>query len=140
MSQALESGWSVSFQWRLRSFNKHILNRLTIRLARTSFGSFVIVRHVGRRSGKTYETPIIAIKRPNSFVVALTYGSQVDWYRNVAAANGCVLIWHSQEYVVDHLEPLDTNAALPFVPAPFRPILRLLHTDYFVEMRFQPPN
>jgi hypothetical protein len=38
---------------------KYSLNPLTRRLAHSSFGPFSIVRHVGRRSGKRYETPIL---------------------------------------------------------------------------------
>ena len=138
MSQARESSSTVPVSGRIRSFNKHVLNRLTLRLARASFGLFVIVRHTGRRSGKTYETPILAIKRPDSFIVALTYGPQVDWYRNVVAANGCIFIWHQHEYIINGLQPLDIETAMPYFPALFHPILRLTHTEDFVSMKIQP--
>ncbi len=38
---------------------KHTLNPVTCRIARSSHGPFTLVRHVGRRSGQRYETPII---------------------------------------------------------------------------------
>ncbi len=68
----------VKFPNRIRYFNKHILNRLTGKMARSARGPFSIVCHVGRRSGKTYETPIIAIPAADGFVVALTYGPEVE--------------------------------------------------------------
>ena len=61
---------------------KYTLNPLTRTLARASFGPFSIIRHVGRRSGKHYETPIIVQPSDGGFVFALTYGPDVDWYKN----------------------------------------------------------
>src|SRR5262245_26314582 len=88
---------------------KHTLNPLTRRLARSSFGPFTIVRHVGRRSGKLYETPIIVSRVEDGFVIELTYGPDVDWHKNVLAAGRCTLIWHGKEYVIDKIEQLGTE-------------------------------
>src|SRR3990172_3969633 len=88
---------------------KHTLNPLTRRVARSSFGPFCIVRHVGRKSGRLYETPIIVSPVEDGFVIELTYGYGVDWHKNVLAAGGCTLLWHGKEYVVDRIEPLDTE-------------------------------
>jgi hypothetical protein len=48
---------------------KFTLNPLTRRLARSSMGPFSIVRHVGRRSGRLYETPIIVSPVEDGFVI-----------------------------------------------------------------------
>lgn len=79
---------------------KHTLNPLTRRIARSAHGPFTLVRHVGRRSGKQYETPIIVSPVEDGFVIELTYGPDVDWHKNVLAAGGCTLIWHGKEYVI----------------------------------------
>lgn len=71
-------------------FNKRFTNRLNRHLA-GRVPSFVLVRHVGRKSGKTYETPINAFRTPTGYRVALTYGPAADWVRNVLAAGGCAL-------------------------------------------------
>ncbi len=68
------------------NFLKHYFNPLTRRIARSSFGPFALVRHVGRRSGKQYETPIIVQPVDDGFVFELTYGPEVDWYKNMLAA------------------------------------------------------
>ncbi len=124
--------------YRMRSFNKRVLNRLTGRIARSSHGVFAIVRHVGRRSGTTYETPIIVVPVSGGFVIALTYGTRIDWYRNVMAAGRCDLIWHQREYAVDQIEPLEMDKALPLFPAMLRLILQVQHVNQFIQMSAQP--
>ncbi len=43
---------------RIRIFNKYVTNRLLRGFANLSHSPFAIIRHVGRRSGKPYETVI----------------------------------------------------------------------------------
>jgi deazaflavin-dependent oxidoreductase (nitroreductase family) len=116
---------------------KHTLNPLTRRLARSSHGPFSIVRHAGRRSGKQYETPLIVAPIAGGFVIELTYGPDVDWYKNVVAAGGCILIRHGKEYVIDRLEPLDVDTGRAAFPLPAQLILRLLKRQHFVKMTGQ---
>ena len=47
---------------------------------------FAILTNVGRKSGKTYHTPINVFKRGDYYVFALTYGSNVQWLKNILAA------------------------------------------------------
>lgn len=123
---------------RIRYFNKRVLNRVTRRFARFSHGPFALVRHVGRRSGKPYETPIMVEPMGDGVLIALTYGPAVDWYRNVLAAGRCALLWHGKEYLLDQPEPVPVHTALRAYPQPQRTILRLLGTKDFVRMRARP--
>ncbi|GAA4822396.1 nitroreductase family deazaflavin-dependent oxidoreductase [Tomitella cavernea] len=50
---------------------------------------WAMVLHVGRSSGRAYETPVLALRHKGSVSVALPYGAQADWVRNVVAAQGC---------------------------------------------------
>jgi hypothetical protein len=56
---------------------KNTPNRATIRIARSGRGPFTLVRHIGRKTGTTYETPIIVARVPDGFVAELTYGPEV---------------------------------------------------------------
>ncbi len=101
---------------KVRYFNKRFLNKVTARVARAGWGPFAIIYHVGRRSGKCFETPIFVFPAPDGFVIALTYGPQVDWYKNILAAQHCRVLYHHREYEIDKVEPLDRKAALPLFP------------------------
>ena len=109
---------------RIRIFNKYVTNRLLRVFANLSLDPFAIVRHVGRRSGKAYETVIWVWPLGEGFVIALTYGKAVDWYRNMQAAGGGMVVRHRRVYAVEKPEPMDIEAALPAFPAVFRPIFR----------------
>jgi deazaflavin-dependent oxidoreductase (nitroreductase family) len=127
----------VNFPSGVRYFNKYVLNRLTGKIARASWGPFSMVYHVGRRSGKPYQTTIIAIPTTGSFVVALTYGPNVDWYRNVTAAGRCGILWHHHEYAIEKIEPMEIKTALPYFPALERAILRLVGIQNYVRMEYR---
>ena len=120
---------------RIRTFNKYVTNRLLRRFVHLSLGPFAIIRHVGRRSGKPYETVIWVWPLGEGFVIALTYGESVDWYRNMLAAGGGTLLWHKRVYIVGKPEPIDAKTALPAFPAAFRPIFRRAGMQDFVWMR-----
>jgi deazaflavin-dependent oxidoreductase (nitroreductase family) len=120
--------------FQLRSFNKYVTNRLTSHFAAWPRGPFAIIFHVGRSSGKTYETPIMVLKNGDRFVIALTYGAQVDWYRNVPAAGHATLLWHGKTYTLGRPEPLAIQLALPLFPYLERRILQMLHTQEFVSL------
>jgi deazaflavin-dependent oxidoreductase (nitroreductase family) len=100
------------------------LNRVTTALARSGHGPFSLIRHVGRKSGRTYETPVILVKVADGFVAELTYGENVNWYRNTVAAGGCVVVNHGREYTVTRIERCSPERGLSASPAPFRLILK----------------
>lgn len=114
---------------------KHTLNRLTVRIARTGRGPFSLVRHVGRKSGKMYQTPIIVARVREGFVAELTYGADVNWYRNVVAAGGCELLVGGALYRVTGIEDYPTAAGRQAFGYPQRLVLALLRRDEFRLLR-----
>jgi deazaflavin-dependent oxidoreductase (nitroreductase family) len=125
---------------RIRYFNKYIFNRLMLRFAGSSRSRFAVVRHVGRRSGRSYETPIIVAPLGTDVVVALTYGPHVDWYRNLLATGHGTLRRQGRTYAIRALEPISRTAALRQFPALQRGILRLLGIEHFVRMTLGAPE
>lgn len=85
-------------RWVARA-NKAGLNRVTKFIAPWAPGWAVVV-HRGRKSGKTFRTPLWAFRRQDGFVIALTYGPEADWVRNVISAGGCELETRRRRYQV----------------------------------------
>ena len=80
-------------------WNKVGLNRLTQRVAPWMPGLGVVV-HEGRRSGKVYQTPVNVFATADGYVLALTYGTDTDWVKNVLAAGGCELRTRGQVFLL----------------------------------------
>jgi hypothetical protein len=117
------------------SFLNATLNRITSRIAQTGHGPFSLVRHVGRKSRRVYETPIIVARTADGFVAELTYGDDVNWYRNVVAAGSCVLIHHGTEYQITSIELLEPGAGRTAFPRPSRMVLKMLDRREFRLLR-----
>lgn len=60
------------------------------------FGSrFLLLEHIGRKSGKRYQTPLEVASRDEAhdeYIVTSGTGVNADWYRNIRA-NPAVAIW-----------------------------------------------
>ena len=76
-------------RWVARA-NRVGFNRLSRHVAPWLPG-FGVVVHQGRRSGRTYRTPVNVFRSADGYVLALTYGADSDWVKNVLAAGGAEL-------------------------------------------------
>lgn len=121
----------------IRVFNKYVTNKVLIHIAGRKFGHFAILRHTGRKSGTLYRIPIIAEPLEDGFVVALTYGKQVDWYKNVRAKGSCSIYWKKKDYDLTNPEFRDKKIALAAFPAIFRSLLKIAGTEYFLKLEVQ---
>lgn len=130
---------SKDHKW-IRAFNKRVTNPILRGLAHRSRGHFALIRHVGRRSGKTYETPIMVFRVEDGFVMALTYGPNVDWYRNIQAADQSVLFWHKHKYILQKPVVIDKQTAWRAFPPFVRRILQIHGTLNFVEAKSSAPE
>ena len=52
-----------------------------MRSAGTEQSTTSIVRHIGRRSGRSYETPVVAVEHDDSLLIALPHGERTDWMK-----------------------------------------------------------
>lgn len=91
----------------MRSATQAVLRRLTQLtrpLAMHSAGQeksgTSIVRHVGRRTGRAYETPVVVVEHNDTFLIALPYGERTDWMRNVVATGEASVVSHGRSYRV----------------------------------------
>jgi deazaflavin-dependent oxidoreductase (nitroreductase family) len=113
-------------------FNRRVTNRVTRHVAGWMPG-FAIVIHVGRRSGRIYETPVNVFRDGSRYVFALTYGAESDWVRNVLAAGGCQI--KTRRKTVELRDPQRfEDPSRRLVPRPARWILGLVKVDEFMAL------
>jgi deazaflavin-dependent oxidoreductase (nitroreductase family) len=117
----------------MRRVNKVALNKVTGRLAPWLPGLGIVV-HRGRTSGKEYRTPVNVFPRPGDrYVLALTYGPDTDWIRNVIAADGCELLTRGAHLALT-APRLFHDKSRREIRAVERAILGLLHVYDFLEL------
>ena len=112
--------------------NRTLLNPLMGFLA--GKGPFVVIEHVGRRTGQTYRTPLMAFRTGDAVTIALTYGPDVDWLKNIREAHCCRMLIGGE---VLHLgEPVDLPCEVgqSQVGQPARSILRVIRCNDFIEL------
>ncbi|MDY7087642.1 MAG: nitroreductase family deazaflavin-dependent oxidoreductase [Actinomycetota bacterium] len=118
----------------VRAFNKHVLNPVMMRLAGRRYWYAGVIRHVGRRSGTAYATPVVADRVNDGFIVPLPYGSETDWLRNIRAAGRAALQVHGQTYEVTRPEIVDAAVAYPQVPAAHARVWRRLGIEHYLKL------
>lgn len=117
----------------LRPFTTHVFNRVSRTFAGWLPG-FGLLVYKGRKSGAEYRTPMNVFRRRDDYVLALTYGSEVQWVKNVLAAGGCELVTRGRtvRLVEPRLVTDPTRSAMPF---PVRQFLGLLRVTEFIRLR-----
>lgn len=116
--------------------NRVGLNRV-MRHAAPWVPGFGVLVHRGRRSGRVYRTPLQFFRTDTGYVVALTYGPETDWTRNVLAAGEAEIVLRGKHIRVvaprvyhdpsrRHIRPLE------------RQVLRLLDASDFLALDIAP--
>lgn len=116
--------------WRkpVARFNRAVTNRITRRFASRT-PSFGVIVHRGRKSGRVYRTPVNVFRVPDGFVIALTYGRESEWVKNVLAAGGAELEASGRRYRLS--SPVLTSDPSRHVPGLIRLLTRIAGvTDY----------
>ena len=120
--------------WRHRRSVNRFVNPVTSRFAGRLPG-FAMLTHRGRRSGRRYRTPVNVVHRGEHYLFFLTYGSDVQWVKNVLAAGSCSIETRGRLVELEHPE-LITDPALTPAPAHVRLIeRRVAGVDQYLRMR-----
>jgi deazaflavin-dependent oxidoreductase (nitroreductase family) len=114
------------------AFNRAVTNRITSQFAARLPG-FGILTHVGRKSGRVYRTPVNVFRAPDGLLIALTYGQESEWVRNVVAAGGCQLRTRGVRYLLSAPTIVHDPSRRRF-PVPVRMILGLIGANDFMQL------
>lgn len=117
----------------LARFNLAVTNRITGKFAGWLPG-FGIITHVGRKSGKAYHTPVNVFRAPHGFAVALTYGRESEWVKNVQAANGCDLQTSGRRYHLSNPTIVHDPTRKQF-PFPVGLVLGIVGANEFMKLQ-----
>ena len=91
-----------------------------------------IAHHVGRKSGRHYQTPVLAFSTDDGFVTPLPYGTDTDWCLNWIEAGKGTLEARGRRSAVANPRVVSAEEVLPLLPAILRPGLRALGLPGFL--------
>jgi hypothetical protein len=118
-----------------RRFHHGVGNPVQLRSAGTP-GTFAsVIRHTGRTSGRTYETPVWAAQTQDGFVIAVVYGSRTDWLKNVVMSGSAVIVHDGTAVAVDRPEIVPMQTARAYFPARLQRIHRTIRVDRCLRLR-----
>lgn len=117
-------------------------NRLALRLhpaaVEKAAKTATVVHHTGRRSGRSYATPVWGVRCGQSFFIQLPYGTDVDWCRNLLAAGGCALEHHGVRYEAVAPVIVPAAEARPHLPPATRRMQRLIGAESYLRLDISP--
>ena len=116
----------------LAKINIAFTNRITGLFAGWLPG-FGILKHLGRKSGRVYWTPVNVFRASNGFIIALTYSSQSEWVKNVFAAGGCELRTRGKLYELAAPRVVHDLTRRRF-PIPVRVVLKIVGANEYMEL------
>lgn len=119
----------------VRQLNKYAVNRAMLLLAGRRGWYASVAHHVGRRTRRSYATPIVAEPAANGFIIPLFYGTDVDWLRNVLAAGQFTLERNGVTYVVGEPVLLSRSQAMDLLAPSRRFAFRLYGVKQFLRVR-----
>jgi deazaflavin-dependent oxidoreductase (nitroreductase family) len=114
------------------AFNLAVTNRITSRFAARLAG-FGILTHVGRKSHRIYRTPVNVFRAPGRFLIALTYGRECEWVKNVLAAGGGELETRRARYQLSAPIVVHDPTRRRF-PLPVRMVLWVIGANDFMQL------
>jgi deazaflavin-dependent oxidoreductase (nitroreductase family) len=109
---------------KVRYINKKFTNRIMMKIAGKKHSPIVLIEHVGRQTGKVYRIPIMAAPYKEGFMFALTYGTGVDWYKNILASNSAKLVYKGKSFSLSNPVVIQTRRGQDAFTFPANLILR----------------
>jgi deazaflavin-dependent oxidoreductase (nitroreductase family) len=118
-----------------RRFHHGVGNPLQLRSAGTPGSYASVIRHQGRTTGRTYQTPVWAVPTEDGFVIAIVYGSGTDWLKNVLASGAAAILHAGATYPVDQPEIVPMERARAYFPATLQRTHRLVGVEGCLRVR-----
>ncbi|MFP5331939.1 MAG: nitroreductase family deazaflavin-dependent oxidoreductase [Acidimicrobiia bacterium] len=97
----------------VRRINRRFMNPRQMRSAGTPGAYAGIIHHVGRRSGREYQTPVGIVPADGGVAIVLPYGTRPDWVKNVMAAGKAEITHEGRRFPVTdpQVVPVESSGA-----------------------------
>jgi len=118
----------------IRRMNRSVTNPRVMRTAGTAETQTSVIEHVGRKSGRTYETPIDIIESDTGLLIALPYGIRADWVRNVVAVGSATVVTRGERVDVGSPTIVATADVAELIPRRTMRMLRLFGVGHFLRL------
>jgi hypothetical protein len=116
-------------------FHRGVGNRLMMRSAGRRGAFTSRIRHQGRRTGATYETPVWAAPTEDGFVIPIVYGPRTDWLKNVMASGAGALVHDGTTFAIDRPRIVPMASVRAYFPAALQRTHRLVQVDRCLRVR-----
>jgi deazaflavin-dependent oxidoreductase (nitroreductase family) len=103
---------------------------------RRLFPLYGVLHHVGRRTGRTYDTPVVVRVTSEAVYVPLPFGERTDWYQNARAAGGSWVTWKGADHWLARPVVVDRGAAGSAFSRLMQQVMRVARIEQVV--RFDP--
>ncbi len=124
----------------LTSYHKRVTNPLMVRFFSGRSAHAGLLHHVGRRSGRAYVTPVTAHRLDGTVIVPLPYGTEVDWLRNLQAAEQGVIELERRSFTVDGPQVVPVDDVLSLLPSFMVRIVQMHDTKQALRLRVVDPS
>ncbi len=115
----------------------HVLNPLILRIAGSWwFPMASLLQHRGHKSGRLYATPVTAVRRGGFVWLAVAFGENAGWVRNIMAAREADLRYRGVDYHLVEAVMVDGTGVRSELPAVMRfGMMPLLGVHKVIRMR-----
>jgi len=93
-----------------------------------------VLTHVGRASGKAFQTPLDAHPVDGGYIFILVYGSGSDWVKNIIAAGTASLRVKGEEISLESPRVITEEAAWELLPPTTKRPPRFLRISEYLQM------
>jgi hypothetical protein len=122
---AMRGERAIVFRDALRRANRRWFNPLVLRFAGHAPWPVARLEHRGRSTGAFRATPVLAWPVAGGFVVAMPYGTDVDWARNLLHAREGVLQYQGVRYRVGSPRIVPAREVGGDVPVPIGSLIAM---------------
>jgi deazaflavin-dependent oxidoreductase (nitroreductase family) len=120
-----------------------LMHRLSIRFGSMSrplagtrwFAFWAVLGHQGRTSGTPYETPIVALRRKDAYLIPMPFGESTQWAKNILVADGGRIRQAGRTVAIDHPEVIPLKVADAELPAIIRFLSRRFGIRQYMRVR-----